>query len=241
MGFDTSWLGDTQPGRDYSGEHVFDPLVQGVSIRFAAVHAILELQLEGDHRVTTIRTATAAASGLIALALLTGCTTGGTSLLPDTAPTPQATATASAPIEGDSNGDGMLSEFEKQVLARNAPRDTTLHDGTVVVVTPGQPLPQPVIDQIAADAAPGAAQARTDDEFAPMAGIRSIREVASSYADELGRTVVIVYWGLGVWGTISSVEESGGTELAGTSDQAAMVAAATDWAESHDAYMVVVE
>ena len=194
------------------------------------------VQLEGDHRVTTIRTATAAASGLLALAVLTGCTTG-----PDTDPTPPATATASAPIEGDSNGDGKLSEFEKQVLARNAPRDITLHDGTVVVVTPGQPLPQPVIDQIAADAAPGAAQTQTDDEFAPMAGIRSMREVASSYADELGRTVVIVYWGLGVWGTISSVEESGGTELAGTSDQAAMVAAATDWAESHDAYMVVVE
>jgi hypothetical protein len=128
--------------------------------------------------VTTVRTATAAASGLLALAVLTGCTTG-----PDTDPTPPATATASAPIEGDSNGDGKLSEFEKQVLARNAPRDITLHDGTVVVVaTPGQPLPQPVIDQIAADATPGAAQTQTDDEFAPMAGIRSMREVASSYA-----------------------------------------------------------
>ncbi|POH66065.1 MULTISPECIES: hypothetical protein [Cryobacterium] len=218
---------------------MFDPLVQGVGIRFAAVHAILELQLEGDHRATTIRTATAAASGLIALALLTSCTTGGASLLPDTAPTPQATATASAPIEGDSNGDGKLSEFEKQVLTRNAPRDITLHDGTVIV-TPGRPLPQPVIDQIAADAAPGAAQAQTDDEFAPMAGIRSMPEVASSYADELGRTVDIVYGG-GVWDTISSVDESGGTELAGTSDQEAMVTAATDWAESHDAYTVVVE
>lgn len=191
--------------------------------------------------MTTIRTATAAAAGLLTIAVLTGCTTGNASFLPDTDTTPQAIATASAPIEGDSDGDGELSEFEKQVLARNAPRDITLHDGTVVVVTPGQPLPQPVIDQIAADAAPGAAQAKTDDEFAPMAGIRSIREVASSYANELGRTVVIVYWGFGAWGTISSVDESGGTELAGTSDQAAMVAAATDWAESHDAYVVVVE
>ncbi|MFB6609016.1 hypothetical protein ACFCVO_01735 [Agromyces sp. NPDC056379] len=187
--------------------------------------------------MTTIRTATAAAIGLLALAMLTGCTTLEASFLPDT----DTTSTASAPIEGDSDGDGELSEFEKQVLERNAPRDITLHDGTVVAVTPGQPLPQPVIDQIAADAAPGAAQAQTDDEFAPMAGVRSIREVASSYANELGRTLVIVYWGFGVWGAISSVDETGGTELAGTSDRDTMVAAATDWAESHEAYVVVVE
>ena len=190
----------------------------------------------------TFRTATAAAAVVLAMTVLTGCTTGNASLLSDTGTTPQAAATAPpAPIEGDSDGDGELSEFEKQVQATNAPRDITLHDGTVVVVTPGQPLPQPVIDQIAADAAPGAAQAQTAGEFAPTAGKRSIREVASSYANELGRTLVIVYWGFGVWGTISSVDESGGTELGGSSDQDAMVAAATDWAESHDAYVVVVE
>lgn len=193
--------------------------------------------------MTTIRAATAAAAGLLALALLTGCTTGDASFPPDTDTTPQAAATAApAPIEGDSNGDGKLSEHEKQVHATNAPRDITLHDGTVVVVTPGQALPQPVIDQIAADAAPGVAQTQTADEFLPMAGIRSIREVASSYANELGRIVVIVYRDdFGTWSSISSVDASGGTELAGTSDRDAMVAAVTDWAESHDAYMVVVE
>ncbi|WP_022892395.1 hypothetical protein [Agromyces subbeticus] len=189
--------------------------------------------------MTTIRTAGAAVSGLLTIAVLTGCTTGNASFLPDT--DAQAAATEAAPIEGDSDGDGELSEFEKQVLARHAPRDITLHDGTVVVVTPGQPLPQPVIDQIAADAAPGAAQTQTADEFAPMAGTRSIREVANSYANELGRTVVIVYQGFGVWGTISTVDESGGPGLAGSSDRDALVAAATDWAESHDAYVVVVE
>jgi hypothetical protein len=194
--------------------------------------------------VTTIRTATAtaAAAGLLALALLTGCTALDASVPPDPDTTSQAAADAApASIEGDSDGDGELSEFEKQVQATNPPRDITLHDGTAVVVTPGQPLPQLVIDQIAADAAPGAAQVKTDDEFAPMAGLRSIREVATSYANEHGRIVVIVYRGFGVWGTISSVDESGGPELAGNSDQDAMVAAATDWAESHDAYVVVVE
>ncbi|ANJ28177.1 hypothetical protein [Agromyces aureus] len=187
------------------------------------------------------RTGSVALTALLMLPLLTGCTTVANSFLPAT-DTPNAAASAvPAPIEGDTDGDGELSEFEKQVLARNAPRDINLHDGTVVVVTPGQPLPLPVIDQIVADAAPGAAQTQTDDEFAPMAGVRSIREVASSYANEIGRTVVIVYRDFGAWGTISSVDESGGTELAGTSDQDAMVAAATDWAESHDAYVVVVE
>ncbi|MFC9558308.1 hypothetical protein [Agromyces sp. NPDC056965] len=180
-----------------------------------------------------------ALTALLMLPLLTGCTNADASFLPETQTTPNAAA--SAAIEGDTDEDGELSEFEKQVLARNAPRDITLHDGTVVVVTPGRPLPQPVIDQIIADAAPGAAQAQTDDEFAPMAGMRSLREVATSYANEFGRTVVIVYLGFGAWGTVSSVDESGGTGLAGTSDQDAMVAAATDWADSHDAYVVVVE
>ncbi|MFD5864109.1 hypothetical protein ACFWGP_04085 [Agromyces sp. NPDC127015] len=175
---------------------------------------------------------------LLTLLLLTGCTAVDASSLPDTDTTPNA---APAAIEGDMDEDGELSEFEKQVLARNAPRDITLHDGSVIVVTPGEPLPQPVIDQIVADAAPGAAQAQTDDEFAPMAGLRSIREVATSYANQFDRTVVIVYWGFGAWGTVSSVDESGGTGLAGSSDLDAMVAAATDWAGSHDAYVVVVE
>jgi hypothetical protein len=192
--------------------------------------------------IRTTATATTAAAGLLAVAVLTGCTTGNASIPSDTDMIPQAAETASAPGEGDSNGDGELSEFEKQVLATNAPRDITLPDGTVVGVTPGQALPQPVIDQIAADAAPGVAKTQTADEFAPMAGIRSIREVASSYANELGRTVVIVSQDdFGTWGSISSVDASGGTGLAGTSDRDAMVTAVTDWAESHDAYVVVVE
>ncbi|WP_394553119.1 hypothetical protein ACDF64_01995 [Agromyces sp. MMS24-JH15] len=187
------------------------------------------------------RTGGAALTALLVLAVLTGCTAADALFFADADTTPKATATASpAPIKGDADGDGELSEFEKQVLARHAPRDITLHDGTVVVVTPGRPLPQPVIDQIVADAAPGAAQAQTVDEFAPMAGRRSILEVASTYAGQIGRPVVIVYHDVGVWSTISSVDESGGTELAGNSDQDAMVAAATDWAETHDAYVVVV-
>ncbi|QAY74052.1 hypothetical protein ET445_12595 [Agromyces protaetiae] len=184
------------------------------------------------------RTRRAALTALLIVPLVAGCTPVDASFLPDTETA--LTAAATVPIEGDTDGDGELSEFEKQVLARNAPRDITLHDGTVIVVIPGQPLPQPVIDQIVADATPGAAQAQTEDEFAPVAGVRSIREVATAYANEIGRTVVIVYWGQGAWGTVSSVDESGGTELAGTRDQDTMVAAATDWAESHDAYVVVV-
>jgi len=189
------------------------------------------------------KTATATAGiilmALVALPLLSGCTAADTLSRPATE---SALSTAApVPIEGDTNGDGKLSEFEKQVLARDAPRDIVLDDGTVVVVTPGQPLPDRVIEQIVADAAPGAAQAQTDDEFTPMAGIRTLREVAASYAEQLGGTLVIVYWGLGTWDTVSSVDEAGGTGLAGASDQSVMVAAATKWANSHDAYLVVVE
>ncbi len=188
------------------------------------------------------RTGRVALTALLMLPLLTGCASVDGSFLPSAEAIPSAAATAApAPIDGDSDGDGELSEHEKQVIARHASRDITLHDGTVVIVTPGQPLPQPVIDQIVADAAAGVALAQADDEFAPTAGERSIREVATSYADAIGRAVVIVYWGWGAWITISSVDESGGTGLIGTSDRDAMVAAATDWAEAHDAYIVVVE
>jgi len=166
--------------------------------------------------LTTTRTVTAAAIGLVTLALLTGCSFLSVSSAPDGDATAQAVP---APIEGDSDGDGELSEFEKQVLARNAPREITLHNGTVVVVAPGQPLPQPVIDQIVVDAAPGAVKTQTYDESAPMAGMRSLWEVATSYADELGRTLVLVHQDDGFWGTVSSVEESGGTGLGGTAER----------------------
>lgn len=199
--------------------------------------------LNRETALDTHRTSTAAATGLLALALLTGCTTGGdTSSQPDT-----GTTTAPAPIDGDRDGDGELSEHEKQVLATTAPRDITLLDGTVVTVTPGDPLPQPAIDQIidkvAADAAPGAAMAQSDDGSESFAGMKSVREVAVLSADELGHTVIIVYREHHFyWASISSEDdEEGITGLRGTRDRGAMIAAATEWAESHDALLVVVD
>ncbi|UOE42723.1 hypothetical protein [Agromyces larvae] len=189
----------------------------------------------------TTRICGVALTAVLVLPVLSGCTAADALFLAGAETAPKATAAANpAPIKGDADGDGELSEFEKQVLARHAPRDIILHDGTVVVLTPGRPLPQLIIDQIVADAVPGAAQTQTVDEFAPMAGRRSILEVASTYADQIGRPVVIVYQDLGVWNTISSLDESGGAEFVGNSDKDAMVAAASDWAATHDAYVVVV-
>ena len=179
-----------------------------------------------------------ATAALLALGLLAGSSTVGEDSPQPTSATPTPTI---APIEGDTNSDGKLSEFEKQVLARNAPRDITLHDGTAATVTPGQPLPQSVIAQIAADAAPGVAQAQSLDEFEPFAGRRSILGVAQSYAEKLSRTVGVVFHdGRGTWGTIIS-DGDAETDLIGTSDKDAAIAAATNWAASHDAYMVVVD
>ncbi len=89
--------------------------------------------LNRETALNTIRTSTAAATGLLALALLTGCTTGGDmSSEPDT-----GTTTTPAPIDGDRDGDGELSEHEKQVLAaRNAGSESLLTDTRVPAISP---------------------------------------------------------------------------------------------------------
>src|SRR5690554_5308299 len=69
---------------------------------------------------------------------------------PDTA-TPAETA---ASIVGDANGDGKLSEFEKQLLAQNAPREFVMPDDSVVTIDPNEPLPPAVREALTALATP---------------------------------------------------------------------------------------
>jgi hypothetical protein len=187
--------------------------------------------------LTSIRTTSLAAAALATLGLLAGCAAGEA----PPAANPSTSPPAAAAVAGDTNDDGNLSESEKQELAGNAPREILLSNGATASVTPGQPLPRAVIDQIAAEAAPGAAQIQTLDEFETVAGWRTIVGVASSYAEKLGRTVAILYRdGRGYWITTTS-DDNAGTGLAATADKDAAIEAATGWAASNEAYLVVVD
>lgn len=93
---------------------------------------------------------------------LTGCAAAGTNLslvpsAPAQAASPSAPATPIA-IEGDTDHNGSLSAFEKEQLTRNAPKDFTMPDGSVVKIDPTKPLPEPVKAVIAEEAVPIAAQ-----------------------------------------------------------------------------------
>ena len=51
----------------------------------------------------------------------------------------------------DLDGNGSVSEFEKQIAAKNAPRDFPMPDGTVAQVDPTQPLPAEIRDVVHAE------------------------------------------------------------------------------------------
>ncbi|BDI21296.1 hypothetical protein [Herbiconiux sp. L3-i23] len=189
-------------------------------------------------RARGARRGAVAAGALLLVGVLAGCGPGGSPSSSAESATPSA-----VPLEGDRDGDGQLSEFEKQVLARNAPREVALADGTAATVTPGEPLPQPVTDQIVAEALPAVAEVSSIDEFESFDGRKKLRALADRYAALLSRSVVIVYpdrsdyWN---WEVSSDAGDVAVTGISGTKDRDATVAAAAEWVESEDAYLIVV-
>ncbi len=73
--------------------------------------------------MNTPPTGRVALTALLILPLFTGCSAAHALFPPDTSTTPEPSrhGRPPAPIEGDTDGDGELSEFEKQVLARHSP------------------------------------------------------------------------------------------------------------------------
>ncbi|TFD30379.1 hypothetical protein E3T40_15415 [Cryobacterium sp. TMT1-19] len=156
---------------------------------------------------TIRRTILTASAALLFAALLTGCSpaSGDLAGLIPTADqgvgSKTATPTPTA-IPGDRDGNGSLSEFEKQILAQNAPRDYTMPGGSVVQIDPTQPLPAAVAAHIAGVATPIVAQLTTADEKASVIRAQLAALIAEQTA-ATGRGIVIFHhvWSAGAnWG-----------------------------------------
>ncbi|KQO98358.1 hypothetical protein [Leifsonia sp. Leaf264] len=155
------------------------------------------------------------------------------------AATAEATPTPTL-VPGDKNGDGRLSEFEKQVLAQDAPKDYALADGTVMTVDPAQPLP----DSVKADIVSGAAPAVDVFNADAGEGVEAVREYLNTKADQAGRGVVAVIHvysnsdGM-VWGVLASNTKA--TITKATPDQASALVAAEAWAAAKGYDVVVID
>lgn len=193
------------------------------------------------------RTLILTSAALALSAALTGCTAAIGSpgaLIPTLSPeTPTASATP-APLVGDRDGNGSVSEFEKEILAKAAPRDYTMPDGSVVQVDPTQPLPPEVVAVIAGLAAPIVA-----DMTSPMNGeARAIRmaDLVEQQTAATGRNIVIFHhtWSI----------ENGQNELwwvgkfpgnsypvLASADRAANLAAVTAAAEARNAELIIID
>ena len=192
---------------------------------------------------TSTRTAIAATALAVALAI-TGCTTTGG--VPAPAPTVATSAPATpvatkAPIAGDLDGDGKLSGWERDQLARGT---YTLPNGSKVAVPTDAPLPAIVVEvvqsavltAIGPPVRGGALKATATRLFALKAAVaeqsalinRTIIPVVYTWAGDTGR------YEFGIGG------EAGG--LFHTSpDEAVSVANANQWVGNQtDKYVVIV-
>lgn len=188
---------------------------------------------------------------MIALGLvlgLTACVPGGARGDEPTDPEQPSTSSPSelpATIEGDTNGDGVLSEFEKQVLAQNAPRDFTMTDGTTVQVDPEVPLPPAVKDVLTQQAQPIADQYKTNTDFSPesVGALHArTRETVEAQSEAIGKPVVFVLPspnGAGgiQWFAVPSALKA--TGIIAESNRESMVDKVESWAE-HRGYEVIV-
>lgn len=179
---------------------------------------------------TTTKT-TGAAVVLIAALLLTGCSSADVVSGSSKAAEPGATAAATPePIAGDLDGDGKVTEREKELLAKQS---YTLLDGTVVP-TPkqGEPIPEAIIANIQAQAAPDVAGIE-DSSWASMEAFETLLEAEDK---RLGRKIIPVVQDYeGNWGSGRP-----GIDVAGPADKETVVAAANALAASNDRYVVIV-
>lgn len=159
--------------------------------------------------------------------------------------TPTATPTA---IPGDADGNGSLSEFEKQQLARDAVRDYTMPDGSVVKVDPTKPLPPEVVAVIQEMAKPIVALNKDASSVGPL--ILSMRALCDQQTEATGRPIVIFHH---AWSAVpgvpdvpseswwSSVFPGGSVPVNAGPDREAVLAKVTAAAASRDAELIVVD
>ncbi|MHA6695618.1 hypothetical protein [Homoserinimonas sp. A520] len=140
----------------------------------------------------------------------------------------------------DLDGNGSVSEFEKQVGAKNAVRDYTLPDGTVVKVDPTQPFPEAVHAAVKAETVAPIAATRSGNARA-QAEVALIGDLDLKAA-ELGRGIAVVYQtpssGEGpIWVILASGQKQ--APFFGSADKASVVAQAEAWTAARNYELIV--
>lgn len=172
--------------------------------------------------------------GSVSLAT-SGCThtpdaATSTSVLEPAMTTPTQGPTA---VAGDTNGDGHLSEFEKQIIAQNAPRDYIMPNGTIVQIDPKTPLPPQVVNDVKSAVSPAVAASATagGDQEASDAASKALDQSLQEQSDKLGRGIAVVFNTRGsngwVWGAKASGVKSLGIMATPTADE--MVEKVRSW------------
>lgn len=144
----------------------------------------------------TLTIGSALISAALAASLLASCAPQTST--PSTAPNAVELAESSAPtpspepLMGDLDGDGKLSVWEGEQLAKSV---YTLPDGTTVPIPKGEPLPQVVLDAVKANIAPSAAAISGGTEY-------TVADFEAAYLDALkaesaktGRTIIGIFYG----------------------------------------------
>ena len=198
------------------------------------------------------RTILTGSAALLLAALLTGCSPASgdlAGLVPTAGPAPASETATPTPtaIPGDRDGNGTLSEFEKQILAKSAVRDYTMPDGSVVQIDPTQPLPAEVVAVVKSESAPTVQTlgATSDTQYALL----DLMNNADSAAGATGRQIVFVYptrnatdlFGAFemVWATTASHTRS--TGIAAVQSRDTVLADAQRWAGSRGYEVIVFE
>lgn len=190
---------------------------------------------------TTLKTLTALTVAATLTLSLAACSpeTGPFEFFDETAATPEATQ---EPVLDpmDLDGNGSVSEFEKQMAAKNAVRDYTLPDGTVVQVDPTQPFPEAVHSAVKAETVPliAATQAFGTKAQYEVAMIAELDAKAAA----MGRGIAVVfessiYGGGTMWVILASGQSQ--APFIGSADKASVVAQAETWTENRNYELII--
>lgn len=182
---------------------------------------------------------------------LTGCAAASGSigaLIPAVASATPTVSPTPEQLVGDKDGNGSVSEFEKQLLAKNAPRDYTMPDGSVVKVDPTQPLPAAIVTVIRDLATPIVASNTSARGETLGAMYTAITALADQQTAATGRSVVIFHhtWSLSLdWSTeehwwTGTFPNSTWPVKAGA-DREAVLAAVTVAAAERNAELIVID
>lgn len=188
---------------------------------------------------TILNTLTALAAAAALTAGLAACAPTADET-PVVKPKPAATKPAAEQIDPmDLDGNGSVSEYEKQIAAQTAVRDYTLPDGTVVAVDPTQPLPDAVKAAVKAETASPIDAARTSSDRgqAEVALIGELDEKAAA----TGRGIAVVFQTPSSFGPMWVILASGQTQAPffGSADKASVVAQAEAWTDARDYELIV--